>query len=85
MIVKLNDKPGYTLPVVCVCVGNRLDDSKRTKDFNATKSETLPGWHNASPDFAADVVVQSNDRAEIAELLYYPESHYNYSSNSQIV
>ena len=26
---------------------------------------------NASPDFAADVVVRSNDRPEIAKLLYY--------------
>ena len=29
--------------------------------------------NNASPDFTADVVVRSNDRPEIAELLYYLE------------
>ena len=34
---------------------------------------TIP-LHNASPDFAADVVVRSNDRPEIAELLYYLET-----------
>ena len=31
---------------------------------------TIP-LHNASPDFTADVVVRSNDRHEITELLYY--------------
>ena len=34
---------------------------------------TIP-LHNASPDFAADVVVRSNDRPEIAKLLYHLET-----------
>ena len=33
---------------------------------------TIP-LHNASPDFAADVIVRSNNRPEIAKLLYYLE------------
>ena len=34
---------------------------------------TIP-LDNASPDFAADVVVRSNNRSEIAKLLYYLET-----------
>ena len=34
---------------------------------------TIP-LHNASPDFAADVVVRSNDCLEIAKLLYHLET-----------
>ena len=33
---------------------------------------TIP-LHNASTDFAADVVVQSNNRPEIAKLFYHLE------------
>ena len=46
---------------------------------------TIP-LHNASPEFAADVDVGSNDRPEIAKLLYYLEIvAVNYYTASQMV